>query len=331
VVREVGVVRTEPRVTVATVVTDEYDDREKRKIKGKWGLATAVAVVLIATALTLGTTWHLAEKAKHGVEKGIERVENVFPKGKEKLFGTSEIPSWKWYGRHEALQKLRDALGVESGEEIDAEDCERLEELLRLDRYSHSPGFWQDLKEKWGSPSDVVKKVKSATGMGHSESFREALGLDSEPGFGQHTLAKLKEILGVEEGKPLGQETLDKLKELLGKEPKDPSFWQKTKAKAKATLHMGERGVEKAAEKAEDLEESFMDKAKDKMDQVKDKMDKVKDKIKDSVEAVKDKVMGEDSEELIREAKDRTTEAEELLEKATDARRREKKRATGGR
>jgi len=277
--------------------------------------------VLLATALTLGTTYHLSEKAKHGIEKGIAGVEHVASRGKEKLFGKEKVfnayPDVQYWGRHEALQKLRDALGVESGKEMDAEDYERLEELLRLDRYSHSPGFWKNLKDKVGQEThdaakkthDVAKKIKSATGMDHHEKekrFRNTLGLDSEPGFGHTTIAKLKEILGVEEDKPFGQETLEKLKDLLkGEKEKEPTLWEKTKEKAKATLHIGK----------EKEEASLLEKVKEKAEKVKEKM-----------EQVKDKVLGEDSEELIKEAKAHIAETEEILDKASDSRKKEKQR-----
>jgi len=277
------------------------------------GLALAVGVVLLATALTLGTTWHLADKAKHGVERGIEGIEHVASKGKEKLFGQEPIhrePTWKWFGRHEALQKLRDALGVESGKPIGDGDYDRLEELIKLDQYSHSPGFWESLKEKG---DDMAKKVKSTMGM-HSENdkrLREALDSD---GFAHSTVTKLREYLGVEEGKPLGQETMEKLKELLGGEKRKVSMWEKGKEKLKegkeklkASLHMGAKEFE---DRSEDFHES-----------VKEKFEKVKEKVG----------LAKDSESYIEEAKGRVAETEDILDKATEARRKERKAGEGRR
>jgi len=240
-----GIRTTEPRV----VVTVAESDRESRKAKGKMALMTAAGVVLLATLITLGSTLHLAGKTGH------EGIEHAASKGKEALFGKSyEHKPYEHYwetfgspsmldraklkivGRHEALESLRETLGVQSGRPIGAGDRKRLEELLKLDHYSHSPGFWDHIKEKVAdAEEDISKKVKSA------------LGTDKVHHSGD-TMKKLQEALGLED-----ESVIEKLKEILG--GKEPTLWEKTKEKATKIIH---GDGDKAAP-----HESIVDKVKD--------------------------------------------------------------------
>jgi hypothetical protein len=338
-------VRTEPVVRITTVEKDE--DRERRKDKGKKGLMAAATIVLVASLMTLGTSWHFATKAKEGVHAGIEGIENLASKGKETLFGKPSTSHFEnlgtpglldrakvtlGFGRHEALQKVREALGVESGKPIGSEDYSRLEELIRLDQYSHSEGFWDNLKGKLGTQDEIAKKMKEVLGLDKTkmvgqeklaellrkygqekdttQKLREALGLDSDKSLGHDTLLKLKEMLGVEADKPIGQESLDKLKEILGYETHEPGLWEKTKAK----LHMGTSEPPRtdllqqlkhalgADEITEPQEESLME------------------KVKDTVGlGSKDK-----TEKLLEEAKHKAAESREYLQRAYVEKKKER-------
>jgi hypothetical protein len=287
------------------------------------------AGVVLAVALLSLATYRFAGKAKEGMHAGIEGIENLASKGKESLFGKSptqthfeelgtpgmidRAKATFGFGRHEALQKVRDALGVESGKPIGPEDFSRLEELIRLDQYSHSEGFWSNLKQKFAGPEDITKKFKSVFGIDKGdklgELFRqlgsdkdasrrlwEALGVEDKS-VGQETLLKMKELLGVEGDKPIGQETLQKLLEILGYDGHEPTFWEKVKSQVESKMpHLGSSETTKNGD-------TLAEKAKQ---QIKDIGDKVKDTL-----SGKDKM-----ERLLEEAKQRAAESKELLEKA---------------
>jgi hypothetical protein len=341
VVREV---RTEPVVRISTVERDE--DRERRKDKGRKGLLLAAAIVLASSLLTFGTTWHFATKAKEGVQKGIEGVENIASKGKEALFGKpyqshfdtlgtpglfDRAKATLGFGRHEALQKVRDALGVESGKPIGPEDYSRLEELIRLDQYSHSEGFWENLK-KLGPQEDVAQKLKAAFGFDKAkmsgqdkladllrklgpekdatQKLREALGLDSDKSLGHDAVLKLKEMLGVDANKPIGEDTFEKLKEVLGYETHEPGFWEKAKSK----LHMG-TSEQSQPDIFQQLKHAV---GADKTTEMQG--ESLMEKVKDTVGlGSKDK-----TEKYIEEAKHKAAESQEYLNKAYAERKKER-------
>jgi hypothetical protein len=319
----------------------------------------AAGVVGLATLVTLLLTWYLASKGASSVG---EKIENLASQGKETLFGkpspnpfddlgTPGLFEWTkarvGLGRHEALHKLREALGIESGKAIGPNDINRLDKLVKLDAYSHSPGFWdrltgsskhddameklksalglekdqtigketleriaQYLKES-GSPGilDQAKKATKATGKAATQKVKETLGFDTGTDqSSQDMVTKLKESLGLSSDQPISEDMMQKLQETFNLQTHEPGFLEKLKA----TLHLG----------SEQNQPGFVQKVKDAtgMDQESSNTEgSIIDKVKDTIGlSSKDK-----TERAIEDAQHRFQESQKALKRALE----EKKKA----